>query len=770
MKKFIFTLVAVLATTLAMAHTVTVAASGCATPNTMNNVPDGATIQIQAVPQAGQEFVEWNDHNTQATRDITVTADANYTAIFRAQHVDDGYVHDTLTAQMLGLTYSALARKFTGKAGSVVASHKARFSGKVKVNSDLTYMHVSTANNYNLNVSTLSGGTLHKLIYHFSSTGNRAGVSTIHVYTKNTAYSGDSPEVIATEEQVAKKVTYSGTSVVEVDMSDVNAKAFMLTAGGGECYLDMVEVLWDVPTYYTVALHDASVLDDEYKEYYSAKLSTKSTTKDASVTVTLTADPEACDVDANSVQIVPATGASYYVAPTTVATGEWTYKFTMPASNVTVNYAFVAAPERETNSVTPGQDEYTIYSGTTTPFTYTLEQADYDRSLVQITSSNPSVATVDKENLTFTAYAQGKTTITIVAPQTDAYFEGKTSFVVTVKPRAIALVAQYGDDFFAPTTTLSNSALTAAQVYPVDGHLVSMVDPANITWYVCISGKGYTLQNAAGKYLSQDAGDLALSSTAYIWRRDNAASPFNYDGSREIIYNAKTGKFMAYNNQAQGAYSTGAIENSDEIVLGKLYSRALTNGNYATICMPAAAERSFVSGATFFNIVGKSMVDGQVSGLVMEEEKGDLVGGHSYIIKATDDNLKVLYYATEAAATDASYGLVGNLSTTPLAVPNGCFGISKNQLRMVNGGTATVGQYKAYIDLAGVREFSSLDASAPGRIVLTTNQPNTPTELENVLDGALLDWNKPVYNVLGQKVGRGATGILLQQGQKFLVK
>jgi hypothetical protein len=45
---------------------------------------EGSTATIAAVPNTGYRFVEWNDHNTDNPRTITVTADMSFTATFEA--------------------------------------------------------------------------------------------------------------------------------------------------------------------------------------------------------------------------------------------------------------------------------------------------------------------------------------------------------------------------------------------------------------------------------------------------------------------------------------------------------------------------------------------------------------------------------------------------------------------------------------------------------------------------------------------------------------
>ncbi|MBQ7648330.1 MAG: hypothetical protein IJS92_04555, partial [Paludibacteraceae bacterium] len=61
---------------------------------------------------------------------------------------------------------------------------------------------------------------------------------------------------------------------------------------------------------------------------------------------------------------------------------------------------------------------------------------------------------------------------------------------------------------------------------------------------------------------------------------------------------------------------------------------------------------------------------------------------------------------------------------------------------------------------------------APGRKVMYAyNQEDTATSLEDFLNNAtFINWNEPVYNTLGQQVGKGTTGVLIQNGKKFLVQ
>ena len=50
---------------------------------------DGTTTTITATANSGYHFVQWQDGNTEASRSITVTADAEYTAYFAANGAND---------------------------------------------------------------------------------------------------------------------------------------------------------------------------------------------------------------------------------------------------------------------------------------------------------------------------------------------------------------------------------------------------------------------------------------------------------------------------------------------------------------------------------------------------------------------------------------------------------------------------------------------------------------------------------------------------------
>ncbi len=130
---------------------------------------------------------------------------------------------------------------------------------------------------------------------------------------------------------------------------------------------------------------------------------------------------------------------------------------------------------------------------------------------------------------------------------------------------------------------------------------------------------------------------------------------------------------------------------------------------WGTICLPCEVLAATIKGAEFYSILGVTKADDEVTGIVLQKVEADLVAGKPYLFKATD-NLFCAYtgYAVESPA-DAT-GLVGSFAGCD--VPDGCYVLSNNQIRMVNGGTAKIGPNRAYLDLSGVEEYRGSAANA----------------------------------------------------------
>ena len=105
------------------------------------------SVSIAASPNPGFKFVEWNDHNTNASREVTVTADVTYTATFDydianytvkhwQQNIsDDGYTEVTVDREersgTIGEQTAAEAKTYTGFTAKPIEQQTIGVSGTV---------------------------------------------------------------------------------------------------------------------------------------------------------------------------------------------------------------------------------------------------------------------------------------------------------------------------------------------------------------------------------------------------------------------------------------------------------------------------------------------------------------------------------------------------------------------------------------------------------------------------------------------------------------
>lgn len=181
---------------------------------------------------------------------------------------------------------------------------------------------------------------------------------------------------------------------------------------------------------------------------------------------------------------------------------------------------------------------------------------------------------------------------------------------------------------------------------------------------------------------------------------------------------------------------------------------------YGTICLPYAAT---LTGATAYEITGKVIESGNVVGINMESVD-NLVAGKAYIIKWTDETMTATYSGVYTKAVEGE-AMVGNLSATALTVPADadCYIIqADNKIhKVVSGGTVTVGQNRAYIDLSKVSEATSRGSNFMGMF------DNVVTGVESVKTAG-----EPtsIYNLQGQNVVNAKKGIFVVNGKKMLMK
>lgn len=619
---------------------------------------------------------------------------------------------------------------------------------------------------------------------------NTEDESTIYVYGSASAFDGTETKGdldLAGVTQIGS-VTYAGVfGTSAVDVSAYSFEYIAIVGGATQAGVQCVSVTWTVPDVVTYTL--SSSISGKGKVTFSpaspvaagtsVKVSFKgSKTELHSYTIKNGASViEAADLDEDEY------------------TTSYATTFTMPAGNVNVTATFeaVPSPARVANpiSVNGAFATYatTIQSGSeediTIATTYNAGTSPaYNRTLKSVESLNTNIVQVvgntfnsstGEGTLTLRGKATGSTSVLITTYQTNGTLTSNRTINVTVISRNVALVTELNDKYYAVTNSPSGATVTAVELLKQGGtyYYKSAGDLSDISWKAENTADGYYIRNSSDQYLKVAGTNMSLSASAYEWYK-NAGDAFVTGYTTGMCYDES---YSGFTINGQNDYiSTPTLSacvreiSISSLALATEYTRTLTNGNYATICLPYPVSRSetFFSGVDVFNITGVFKTGETITGIELAEEEDVLVAGKPYIILASASSMSAWYGIETAVAPVSATGLVGNLSSTPINVPVGCYGLASNQLRRVAyAGTATTKQYRAYIDLTDVPEVGG--ASAPGRRVLYAE--NVGTSLEDFLENATeINWNEPVYNMLGQRVGKGTTGVLIQHGQKFLVK
>ena len=201
--------------------------------------------------------------------------------------------------------------------------------------------------------------------------------------------------------------------------------------------------------------------------------------------------------------------------------------------------------------------------------------------------------------------------------------------------------------------------------------------------------------------------------------------------------------------------------------LGDYYLRRAAVGNFGTICLPysVSAEGVAESGAKYYEILGKTMANGAVDGIVLGEVS-ELKACTPYILYTTGDNAVILPEGTDAETTSdfpTSTGLVGNLSSQTIDAPANSFIIYDNQIRLVPEGVdANVLKNYAYITLDNVPEYKgSLPQNAKRMSVMGGTTGITVSE-------ATPDRSPSAYNLAGQPADANTHGIVIVNGRKVI--
>lgn len=427
----------------------------------------------------------------------------------------------------------------------------------------------------------------------------------------------------------------------------------------------------------------------------------------------------------------------------------------------------------------------TIGSSMATSVTYAIDGGSASTSQSIAASGTLPLSGLNASSILFTCTGTSRTTRLYLNYLSVTYSDGgsgSTTYYTTapdcepeVTPTDMMIVAEYGGARIALTHNNEYTSFGATPMMFVGGKYYypdseSAAEPviANMTWQVAeVDGEGYTIK-AGEQYLAPIDGAIALSDEKYMW-------PMNEDGA--ISYDAKEQTFVV---GGEGSLlpkiHVVPVPAAEAILTTWRHSdRTLTPKRFGTLCLPHAVALPFAWGVRVYSVSGAMRDDsGNLKGIYLEEEIEMLEAGKPYLIEPVDEKntstMQMWYAEGMDYVTDPvdAIAMVGNLSTEPLTVPRGYYVLSQNQLRKVAIDNQTIGQYKAYFDLDDLEDPAASPQAHAYKVMYVADSEQVVTDLSQTPGG--INWDEPVYNILGMRVDRNATGVLIQGGVKFIIR
>ena len=354
--------------------------------------------------------------------------------------------------------------------------------------------------------------------------------------------------------------------------------------------------------------------------------------------------------------------------------------------NAAANITYTVTVSKKNQTITWTMGDKSMYVGDQ----LTLDATTSSDLGVTYTSSNTSAVTVSGNTLT----AVGEGTATITASQagngnynaaadvTYTVTVSKATPTVTAWPTIAAVtygasleqaLVLVGGEASVEGTFVITDSYNDADVPNAGTHTYNVTfTPSETNKYNNVSGGSATLVvNKADQVLTWSFADCTLlpgqtlaldaTSTCGAVSYELTGSAIRVSSNTLTAEAAGTATIKAVD---AGNSNYNAVESSvyTVTVSESGYTRAVTNGNYGTICLPYGSSN--YAGAEFYEIAYAEIKNDDATGLYLDqlEEDAVLVAGKPYIFKATADELTVSYegaMATTLVAGEA--GLTGTL-------------------------------------------------------------------------------------------------------------
>lgn len=198
-----------------------------------------------------------------------------------------------------------------------------------------------------------------------------------------------------------------------------------------------------------------------------------------------------------------------------------------------------------------------------------------------------------------------------------------------------------------------------------------------------------------------------------------------------------------------------------------VYNRAVTSGDYGTICLPYGAAS--YSGMTLYEIAYRD----EAAKKIYLDEATDMEAGMPYIFHATSDNISVTY---DNIVADFAHGQENGLygirnETNDVAALNTDkdeYIIFENEIRKCEANCGLRAN-RAYIIVSDISTEAKSPVPGRRRVGMGYAEENAATGVENI-NGGIAPMQEGTYDIMGRKLTEPtAAGFYIVNGKKVLV-
>lgn len=405
----------------------------------------------------------------------------------------------------------------------------------------------------------------------------------------------------------------------------------------------------------------------------------------------------------------------------------------------------------------------------------TLTSVPINLSDISYRSSNESVATIDISTGNVTLVGVGTTTITASCSETASHTAAEASYTLVVeesKPttRDVAIVAQINDEWYAATTSInSDNKLPFVNVKIIDGKVVYSGNE-DITW--TWNEDAGTLADKKGNLLAARHSDqvgLALKNYNNVeWYIGDKGIMNKVTVLRSLFLN-KTSGFDFYSNNIQN--NSGYSGAAQLLPIATFATESVTTNQYGWATYAPSHKISIPSfSGVLISYIDRGHLSGSSESLTTTvlPSGTTIEGGTGILVKTESPQTTVTFTESAEPATIINNALVGVTVATNLNDETGAYIFTRKEIDGVgrigffpcSGGTLSAN--KCYLKMWEGQQSAPKFLALPDTAV-TGIRSVSPKPASRRQDSA-------TYNICGQRVSDGYSGVVIRNGRKLLVR